>query len=385
MIVPIYNVEVYLRRCLDSIINQTYKNLQIILIDDGSIDKSKEICDKYAQIDSRITVIHKENGGPASARKAGIALAKGEYIGFVDGDDYIDSDFYQRLLKDMTENDVDFVNTGYMIENGRTSRKAAQYSSGVYDLTDMHAEFIKAYMLMPDSGFHIGFGVWCKLFKSDLVKKSDIAVPENLRRGEDMLLVCSCVMNSRKLYLDTNAGYHYVMREDSIVHSCQVENMIDFAVLYKEFIKLFNIYGIFETIRKELAVYFKNEYLDILSQVSKKVLIPRYEFAGITDIKGKKIILYGAGKVGQNYYSQMCRYKEITIVAWADRDCKKYDFDYREVIDSSTILDYGFDLLVVALLDKEIAMAVKMELADAGVPKDKIIWKEPSRIWDTEI
>ena len=107
VIIPVYNVEQYLRRCLDSVINQTYKNLEIILIDDGSTDNGGKICDEYALKDNRIKVIHKENGGVALARNAGLDIAKGEYIGFVDSDDYIAKDMYELLYNLLIENKVE--------------------------------------------------------------------------------------------------------------------------------------------------------------------------------------------------------------------------------------------------------------------------------------
>ena len=107
IIVPVYNVEQYLDDCLISIINQTYKNIEIILIDDGSTDKSGKICDEYAKKDSRIIVIHKENGGVSSARNAGLRIAKGAYIGFVDPDDWIAEDMYEVLYSNAKKYDAD--------------------------------------------------------------------------------------------------------------------------------------------------------------------------------------------------------------------------------------------------------------------------------------
>ena len=98
IIVPVYNIEEYLPRCIESILNQTYNNLELILVDDGSKDKSGEICDAYAKKDNRVVVLHKENGGSSSARNAGIAIAKGEYLGFVDSDDYIEPDMYEKMV-----------------------------------------------------------------------------------------------------------------------------------------------------------------------------------------------------------------------------------------------------------------------------------------------
>lgn len=108
VIIPVYNVEKYLHRCLDSVIEQTYKNLEVILIDDGSTDHSGEICDDYAAKDVRIHVIHQENQGVSAARNKGLDTAKGEYIAFVDSDDYILPEMYAKMLECIIENNVDF-------------------------------------------------------------------------------------------------------------------------------------------------------------------------------------------------------------------------------------------------------------------------------------
>ena len=106
VIIPVYNVEKYMRRCIDSIINQTYTNLEIILVDDGASDRSGKICDEYAQMDHRIKVLHKENGGLASARNAGIQIATGEYISYVDSDDWVETEFIEVLLKGCQDNNA---------------------------------------------------------------------------------------------------------------------------------------------------------------------------------------------------------------------------------------------------------------------------------------
>lgn len=107
IVVPIYNVEKYLDQCVKSIINQTYKNLEIILVNDGSIDNSGKICDKYKRQDNRVIVIHKENGGSSDARNVGIQIATGKYIGFVDSDDYIEKDMYEFLYNNMINENAD--------------------------------------------------------------------------------------------------------------------------------------------------------------------------------------------------------------------------------------------------------------------------------------
>ena len=115
IIVPIYNIEKYLPRCLDSILAQTYKNLEVILVDDGSVDNSGMIADKYARNDQRINVIHQVNKGVSAARNAGLDLATGDYIGFVDGDDYIEKDMYERLLFNAIKYKADISHCGYQM------------------------------------------------------------------------------------------------------------------------------------------------------------------------------------------------------------------------------------------------------------------------------
>lgn len=380
VIVPIYNVDNCLRKCIESILHQTYKDLQILLVDDGSSDQSAAICDEYALKDDRVEVIHQENAGPTAARKAGLVLAKGEYIGFVDADDYIDPDFYQILLDDIVKYDVDFVHSGLIMEDNASETVMNQYESGAYVLEGMRVEFIKAYILEIGSNVHMQHTLFSKLFKADLIKPCFLAVPDFLSRGEDLLGVCYCILNSKRIFLDRRAGYHYVMRSDSITHNSHMETVIEFGTLYKCIIDVFKEYGLFEDVREDLAAYFKNEYIMLLSQLSKRVLI--YEFPDIEIVKEKSIVLYGAGMVGQNYYAQLCKYSDIDIIAWADRNYKEFHFDYKEIISKESITDQDFDLLVIAVMNESVAESIKQELICMGIPENKIIWRKPSQILD---
>lgn len=127
VIVPIYNVEKYVKKCIESIINQTYRNIEIILVDDGSIDKSGEICDEYSFRDNRIKVLHQRNRGPAAARKEGVLLATGKYIGYVDGDDWIEPDMYKNLLDYACRYDVDVVESGVIDSWNDEEKKRTSY------------------------------------------------------------------------------------------------------------------------------------------------------------------------------------------------------------------------------------------------------------------
>ncbi|MBQ4243839.1 MAG: glycosyltransferase, partial [Clostridia bacterium] len=126
VIVPVYKTEKYLDRCVNSIVNQTYKNLEIILVDDGSPDRCPELCDRWAEKDNRIKVIHQENGGMSAARNAGLRIAKGDYIGFVDSDDWIDNDMYEYLYILLINNQADYSTINYDIKKRETDRTENQ-------------------------------------------------------------------------------------------------------------------------------------------------------------------------------------------------------------------------------------------------------------------
>ena len=160
VIVPIYNVEKYLKQCLDSIINQTYKNLEIILIDDGSTDNCGKICDDYALKDNRIKVIHKQNGGLSSARNIGLDTAKGEYIGFIDSDDYIEKDMYENMHNTALKTNTKLVICNWFKGNTNKWDKNKNFPDKNILTTNEALEF-----------FYNDMYVWNKLYKKDIVKK----------------------------------------------------------------------------------------------------------------------------------------------------------------------------------------------------------------------
>lgn len=164
VIVPIYMIEQYLGVCIESILNQTYKNLEIILVDDGSKDLCPEICDLYAKKDSRIKVIHKDNGGLVSARKAGIQIASGQYIGYVDGDDWIEKEFYESMYCAIKASEADMVCAGYTRELFDKSEQFLNIcSSGVYhdeNLKHIYDSMISE-VLFTDLGFIHMYGTSC--------------------------------------------------------------------------------------------------------------------------------------------------------------------------------------------------------------------------------
>ena len=183
VIVPIYNVEQYLPRCIESILNQKYESLEIILVDDGSTDRCPQICDQYAQIDRRIQVIHTKNKGLVKARKTGLERASGKFICFVDDDDWIDSRMYLELIDALKESEADFVDSGffydmcgdYVIEERR---------KGTYGLDSFCKHKIFSSLIGIDDFIKITPSIWSKVFKAEIIKNAYRKVPVPTVYGE---------------------------------------------------------------------------------------------------------------------------------------------------------------------------------------------------------
>lgn len=208
VIVPIYNVEKYLARCVDSIVNQTYKNLEIILVDDGSPDRCPQMCDDYAEKDSRIKVVHKKNGGLSDARNAGMAVATGKYISFIDSDDYVSDDFFECLLDVMNKENSDIAECSVVkfYEDNRFDEFSDDLSVKTYDTQDAMSA------LIAENPFHQH--VWNKLYKTELVKDIPYAVG---KLNEDEFWTYQVFGRANKVSKLNKTMYYYFQRNSSIM------------------------------------------------------------------------------------------------------------------------------------------------------------------------
>jgi len=209
IIIPIYNAEKYLPKCLDSVINQTYKNTEIILVNDGSTDSSGLICDEYALKDIRIKVLHKGNGGVSSARNTALKIAKGDYIGFVDSDDWIEPDMFQKLHELCVKYNSEISMCGYYSQSSDKVNKS---------LIPLPQEGVltreKAYEQVLIPGKFEGF-LWNKLFDTRLLKETNILFDENIHFCEDQLFVCKVLKYCKNISYTTNHYYHYIKNSSS--------------------------------------------------------------------------------------------------------------------------------------------------------------------------
>lgn len=225
VIVPVYNVEQYLSRCIDSILAQTFTNLELLLIDDGSKDKSGDICDEYAKKDDRIRVFHTKNGGVSMARNLGVDNARGEWINFIDSDDWVEPDLYSSIIHIIEENNIDLVCWNYFIDKDKQSRPVAYIDKNLSIKSNdeiihllrkaIYGSYNK-YIHMPNYDMISSVN---KIYKTELLRTAGIRFNQTLVRAEDALFNIMYLKKVSHIAITNKCFYHYVMRDSSVMHS----------------------------------------------------------------------------------------------------------------------------------------------------------------------
>lgn len=236
IILPIYNTESYLPKCIESILNQTYRNIEIIGVDDGSTDGSEMILDNYAREDPRIKVIHKKNGGESSARNVGLQMMSGQYVAFIDCDDWIEPDMYEKLIAYMLEKNVDMVASSWYRDRDDSSEKI-QNRLPVSEKTFGREELLN-YIYKRDD--YRGFSyMWNKLYKRKLFYDADhklMLFDEDLILGGDVLYLGKLVVNTKSAVYIDKAFYHYNQRATSGCHTEDLDKREDWLEAYRRLI-----------------------------------------------------------------------------------------------------------------------------------------------------
>ena len=210
IVVPVYNIEKYLDRCISSIINQSFQDFELILVDDGSKDKSAQICDNYVLQDSRVKVIHKPNGGVSTARNRGIDEANGSYICFVDSDDWLEQTYLQNFVDAVPEKyGVVLQSFFYDYEDSDKTVPHVLPEKQIDKASEL--EFFLEYT----DGVHNGF-LWHRLFHTNIIKENRIRYPENVSFAEDGIFFLNYISYIDKYYITSKTGYHYFIRSNSL-------------------------------------------------------------------------------------------------------------------------------------------------------------------------
>ena len=390
IIVPVYNTEIFLQKCIDSILNQSYTNLEIIIVNDGSTDNSGYMCDTYAKKDKRIKVIHKENGGLSSARNVGLDICTGDYIAFVDSDDYIHPQFLEYMLK-------------YCI-NYKSDITMCDYLSVNTDIDSLPLNSVETHIFMNsnDALHELVFGnkipliICCnKLYRNNLFNK--LRFPEG-KFHEDEFVAHRLLHNANKICSIDQYLYYYRRNDKSITGTAYSEHNFDRIIGRLEradFLKTIGMREEYVDVLKDIKSLIKNAEKYCLESENEKVksklndIVKRYneyssdeylddeidigsdekKYNCVNFPTHEKILIYGAGIIGRKVYDTI---NKDYISGWVDNMwfyLRKLNINIKPVTD---ILNIDFDWICLTQKNYRDRYRIKKQIIEWGIPEFKI-------------
>jgi glycosyltransferase involved in cell wall biosynthesis len=373
IIIPVFNSESFLDKCIQSIIHQTYENIEIILVNDGSTDSSGAICDEYAIIDNRIKVIHKVNGGLVSSRKSGIKLSTGEYVLYVDGDDWIELDLIQTYIEQVNKYNADIVISAHNVNlEGRIEIITNTLPTGYYDKSRIVTEI---YPKMMYTGKFSQFGIfsysWGKLYRRNILISNQLKVREDITIGEDALCLYPTILDSNAIVILDTPYYHYRQRADSLIKTLRTIEISKMENIYKDLKEIFRNKDVLDTMIIQLQYYLLSLLIVNTEGPNDIISSDSYPF---NDIKsGSNVVIYGGGTFGQHLYKKISKCKTYNIVSWIDERHHYYSKLNLPVTDFTNINSTEYDMILIALVDEDNSNHAVMKLLECGVDRQKIM------------
>lgn len=364
VIVPVYNTEKYIRRCLDSLIKQKYTELEIILINDGSTDASAKICEEYVRRDSRIELYHKENAGAGSARKEALKYAKGDYITCVDSDDWIEENAYEELMDKANRLFPDVIACSFIKEFNDFQTLRKDYpDEGLYSKKEFFDVMKKAGDEKPFFCQIVNGSLCCKLFKKQYFEKYQKAVPSEINLSEDMAVTLPMLFEIDSIYIEKKPYYHYCQNKESSSWKWRTGEFERWNMLVVYLRQYYEIYKN-DVIQRLIlhSIYFS--MMDLLYDVPTDYFREGIPF--LSKIKRtSKVVIYGKGVYASNLLEVMKRYELCDVVC-------NVDSTDAEVLFSMDENEY--DYVVIAILDCLIIDKVKGYLEENGISYRKILF-----------
>ena len=375
VIIPVYNAERHLRRCVESVCAQTFEDLEIILVDDGSTDASGAICEEFARKDGRVVVIHQENGGRTRARNAGLLAAHGEYIGFVDADDWIEANMYLQMHQKMRAEAVDAVLCGHFEDTGSAQKEVFHgFKEGKYTRSSLIKD-VYPQMLAGEAFFEMKMLLnrWDKILIREKLMKFQLEVHEQVELGEDILCVVPYLLNCDSIYILHDCFYHYRQSPLSTIKRVREQGAEreQFRILY-------------QTIQKQLENYDRNydlkkqwKYFCLFMAVPRADNLYRgmecldYLFPFPRVKRGAKVALYCAGTYGQRLYRYLQRTQFCQVSVWVDRNYKQLQAMGLPVENPMVLNEAEYDAIIVANMFAHSRDALYRALVEK-YPKEKV-------------
>lgn len=373
VVIPIYNTEKYLDECIQSVITHSKLSIELILIDDGSTDQSGKVCEKWKGIDSRIKTIHTDNKGPFAARKIGLEKTTGEYITFVDADDFIEKESFTYAIP-YIEKKIDIICFGKnnIYANGIINPKTDIYPEGIYDTGEIKS---RIYPTMIWDNNLLGGGLdpslCTKIIRRDVLVKAYGMIPDcNLDIGDDVVVVYACMLVARTVAISDRVYYYHRRRKVGEV-----------APYYKKSDYFDKLYIMYDVLRRlffdddKMINQIERLYMSLVQEKGRVWGEERgriqYLFPFNKICYGSRIALYGAGRIGKDYARQINELSYGQIVSWADKNWNQ--FKSESVSSPEELLSSQFDYVVIAIKAEQMQKDVSRWLIDNGVTEEKIV------------
>lgn len=376
IIITVYNGERFLQECISSVRNQTYKNLDIIIVNDGSTDGTKDIIEKHIKIDRRIRYIEQDNLGQVVAKKTGVGYAKGDYVTFLDADDWLDPDYYDEMCKHAVKSRADIVTSGIIWEfpNKVSFNQMDSFECGIYDKESIKQEIVPQLMYSWRTGRQgIITGTTIKFFQRELLIEEQENLDDRITIGEDAALVYPAIMDASLVEVTEVCGYHYRQHDSSMVHKVDGKSFDKINIMINYLEKEFQKRGYgkqFSTQRDEFLSPFicalSNRMFGI--EFGEKQFIPPYYLFPINS----KIAIYGGGVIGRCFYRAFRENKYYQLAGWFDKAFRELS-EFLPILSPDKIRDINFDYIIIAIENREVALEVKEELK-SEICAEKIIW-----------
>ncbi len=381
VIVPVYNTEKYLPVCLESILMQTYRNIEVLLVDDGSKDESLRICEEYAKRDSRITVVRGEHQGSVIARKLGVERAQGEYCMFVDSDDWIAVNLIESMQELLSDESIDIVNYNMKsVEGGRETKWHYTVPEGVYEGQRLENVYTKMMFDFEYGRPGIIQSLCTKLMKRKILLRSMEGVDSRIAMGDDAAVVYKAMLIADKVAVTHQCFYFYRIHSESLCHTKEEHAFFKIECFQKYMRSIFLVYSKKYQLDEQLKFYLMSFIRKGVEDYYGLKLRDLYHIPFQTsDLRGK-LILYGAGSVGKSYYRQLVQLDSVKLVFWVDQGLAGKQI-YGCKIESPTVLNHAeFDRVLIAVKDKNIAEEIRQQLS-VQIPDKKILWDAPRINW----
>ena len=376
VVVTVYNLDRYIEKCIDSLLLQDYKYMEIVIVDDGSTDNTSEICDKYEKKYNNIRVVHKCNEGVVKALATGIDYSEGLYITFVDGDDWVQHNCYGSLMKLLLDNDLDIITYGairYRNENDYYYTYDS-FKEGIYEGTDLND--IKSNMIWDKTkqGFQIDPSLCMKIFRKDIIEtcvKNVLNI--KIHYAQDVIITYPAIKEAEKLGIIHDAYYFHRRREIGVQPAYLMDSQYYYK-LYLVYKYLSEIFKFDKNILQQIEAFYQYSVKLRCLENTQDVTIGKWLFPFDKVKKGSNIIIYGYGKVGKTYIQQLEKLNFCNVICIVDSAYEKYQDNGGKIFPIEHIVNKRYDYIVIANASDDVKHKIKNVLMNNfNVEEKKII------------